>query len=98
MKRFRAGAAITALAMATTLARPARADPDPPQDHGWDAIALPVVNYNTDLGLGLGLAGGAYIYGPGYRPYRYSFGAHPYFTTPRRLGQLPPSHRPGLLR
>jgi len=75
---------------ATALAAPTRAEdsssPSPSsasssRDRGWDAIALPIVNYSTDLGVGFGLAGGAYIYGPGYRPYRHSVGAQTYFTT-----------------
>lgn len=73
-----------ALAVATAVAATARAAEDPePQtpDHGWDAIALPLLNYSTDLGVGYGLVGGAYIYGPGYRPYRFSLGAQTLFTT-----------------
>ncbi|HEY8205919.1 MAG TPA: BamA/TamA family outer membrane protein [Myxococcaceae bacterium] len=83
MTCFRSAGAITLAAIALASARGARAEAEtpPPKDHGWDAIAVPVVNYNTDLGFGLGLAGGAYVYGPEYRPYRYSFGAQTFFTT-----------------
>ncbi len=85
MRAFKALTAAVALVMAAPGAG-ARADDSSPagrrdRDRGWDAIALPVANYSTDLGVGFGLAGGAYIYGPGYRPYRHSIGGQTFFTT-----------------
>jgi len=72
----------TAAALAIALAPAARADDaGSARDQGWDAIALPLLNYSTDLGVGFGLVGGAYIYGPGYRPFRFSLGAQTLFTT-----------------
>src|SRR5207248_1909557 len=46
-----------------------------------DAIALPVLSYSTDLGLGFGAVGGAYLYEPGYEPYRHAVGAQLFFTS-----------------
>lgn len=50
------------------------------EQRGVDALAVPLVGYTSDLGLGFGLAGGMLIYGPGYRPYRHSIGFSSYFT------------------
>src|SRR5687767_7037424 len=41
------------------------------RDSGVDAAAFPIVSYNSDIGLGFGAVAGAYIYGPGFRPYRH---------------------------
>ncbi|HVE87952.1 MAG TPA: BamA/TamA family outer membrane protein [Myxococcales bacterium] len=76
-----AAAAAVATALAALPSGPARADEESARDHGWDAIALPVLSYSTDLGLGFGAVGGAYVYGPGYRPYRHAVGAQTYFNT-----------------
>ena len=48
---------------------------------GFDAIGLPLVSYNSDLGWGFGLVGGGYLYSPGYEPYRHALAAQGFFTT-----------------
>jgi len=80
MKVFRSTAAALALALSFA-ARAQGATSAPERDRGWDALALPLLNYSTDLGVGYGLVGGAYLYGPGYRPFRFSLGAQTSFTT-----------------
>jgi hypothetical protein len=67
---------------------------------GTDAVALPVISYSTDQGLGFGGVAGAYLYAPGYTPYRHAIGAQSFFSTrggqnhlirydgPELLGQL----------
>src|SRR5689334_13028154 len=51
------------------------------KERGFDAIALPLVSYNSDLGLGLGAVGGMYLYAPGYRPYRHGIALQAFITT-----------------
>src|SRR5688572_26190269 len=51
------------------------------RDSGIDAAALPIVSYNSDIGLGFGAVAGAYIYGPGYRPFRHAIGVQAFVTT-----------------
>ena len=46
-----------------------------------DAIGVPLVSYNSDLGFGFGLVGGGYYYSPGYTPYRHAVAAQIFFTT-----------------
>ncbi|PTL78850.1 BamA/TamA family outer membrane protein [Vitiosangium sp. GDMCC 1.1324] len=48
---------------------------------GFDAAVIPLPNFNSDLGAGLGVVGGAYIYKPGYSPYRFAFAAEIFHTT-----------------
>ncbi|HLL02684.1 MAG TPA: BamA/TamA family outer membrane protein [Myxococcaceae bacterium] len=47
---------------------------------GMDAIALPVLNFNSDFGVGYGAVGGMYLYGEGHTPYQHGLGAMVYFT------------------
>ncbi|MFN7132227.1 MAG: BamA/TamA family outer membrane protein, partial [Myxococcales bacterium] len=54
--------------------------PDKEKD-GVDDIALPLVGYNSDELLGFGVTGGAFIYEPGYAPYKHALAAQAYFTT-----------------
>ena len=101
-----------ALLAALTLAEAARAEPSPtadpplapdpvspaaPRPRAFDAIGLPMVNYSTDLGLGLGLVGGAYFYAPGHEPYRHALGARTYFTTGGEQSHFIRYDGPGLL-
>lgn len=51
------------------------------KESGYDVIAVPLVNFNSDQGFGYGAAGGTYIYGPGYRPYRHALGAQVFFSS-----------------
>ena len=48
---------------------------------GVDAIGVPLLSYNSDLGWGIGLVGGAYLYAPGYDPYRHALAAQVFVTT-----------------
>lgn len=48
---------------------------------GVDALAVPLLSFNSDVGVGYGAAGGAIIYGKGYFPYKYSLSAQVFFTT-----------------
>lgn len=47
----------------------------------FDAIGVPLISYNSDLGWGIGLVGGAYLYAPGYEPYRHAVAAQAFVTT-----------------
>lgn len=51
------------------------------QRRGLDAIGLPLVSFNSDLGFGFGAVGGGYYYSPGYTPYRHALAAQLFFTT-----------------
>lgn len=54
----------------------------PPQpERRFDALAIPLVSYNTDEGFGLGLVGGAYLYRRGIEPYAHAVAAEVFFTT-----------------
>jgi outer membrane protein assembly factor BamA len=53
----------------------------PLKEHGVDAIVLPLVSYNSDLGFTYGGVAGAYIYGPGYVPYRHAVALQVMFTS-----------------
>ncbi|HCF62630.1 MAG TPA: hypothetical protein DFS52_32160, partial [Myxococcales bacterium] len=54
----------------------------PPQpERRFDALAIPLVAYNTDEGFGLGLVGGAYLYRRGVEPYAHAVAAEVFFTT-----------------
>ncbi|HSP77469.1 MAG TPA: hypothetical protein VLQ93_02995, partial [Myxococcaceae bacterium] len=53
----------------------------PRKERGVDAIALPLVSFNSDLGFTYGAAGGAYIYAPGHRPYQHGIGVQVLFTS-----------------
>ncbi len=47
----------------------------------FDAIGVPLVSFNSDLGWGIGLVGGGYFYQQGYTPYQHALAAQSYFTT-----------------
>ena len=42
-----------------------------PAPRGWEFVALPAVNFNSDEGIGFGALVEAYNYGNGARPYRF---------------------------
>jgi hypothetical protein len=46
-----------------------------------DVGALPIVNYNSDFGLGGGVNGALYLRAPGYLPFRYAITAQAFATT-----------------
>jgi hypothetical protein len=50
-------------------------------ERGMDALGVPLVSYNSDLGMGFGAVGGAYFYAPGYKPYRHGIALQTFFTT-----------------
>jgi outer membrane protein assembly factor BamA len=45
-----------------------------------DGIALPLLSFNSDFGVGYGAVGGMYIYGEGHTPYQHGLGAQVFFT------------------
>ncbi len=67
---------------------------------GMDGIALPLLSFNSDFGVGYGAVGGMYIYGEGHTPYQHALGAQVFFSSrgvqnhyvrydgPRLLGPL----------
>ena len=65
---------------------PAQAGNSNPEtkSHGFDALGVPLLSFNSDTGFGFGAAGGAFFYSPGYSPFRASVSAQVFFTT---LGQ-----------
>ncbi|MBX5481941.1 MAG: BamA/TamA family outer membrane protein [Myxococcaceae bacterium] len=46
-----------------------------------DALGVPLISYNSDLGVGFGAVGGGYYYSPGYTPYRHALAAQIFLTT-----------------
>lgn len=56
-------------------------DRPPEEKKGLDAIGVPLVSYNSDLGWGFGLVGGGYYYSPGYLPYRHAIAGQGFITT-----------------
>jgi hypothetical protein len=81
--RSTAAAALTVLVGVLTGTPWARAaDEAPPRkEKGVDAIGVPLLSYNSDLGVGIGAVGGSYVYSPGYRPYRHGIAVQAFFTT-----------------
>src|SRR3954462_8597055 len=69
------------LALAATLAAQA---PQAPAPRGHETIALPVLNFNSDEGVGYGALLQVYDYGAGVRPYRYTIQPTLLFTTKGR--------------
>jgi outer membrane protein assembly factor BamA len=60
---------------------PVAADSKPvTKTSGVDAIALPLLSFNSDFGMGYGAVGGMYIYGEGHTPYQHGLGAQVFFT------------------
>lgn len=55
--------------------------PEARKETGVDALGVPLLNFNTDVGLGFGAVGGAYFYAPGHEPYQHAIAAQAYFTT-----------------
>ena len=49
-------------------------------DQGPDLVAVPVINYSSDVGFGLGVAGQLFIYGD-KKPYAHALSAQVLFTT-----------------
>jgi outer membrane protein assembly factor BamA len=65
---------VASAAPVTTAPKPAT------KNEGVDAIALPLVSFNSDFGVGYGLVGGMYLYGKGHTPYQHGLGAQVFFT------------------
>ena len=53
----------------------------PKKEKGFDAIVLPLVSYNSDQGFTYGGVAGAYLYAPGYIPYRHAISLQALFTS-----------------
>ncbi|WP_224246437.1 Omp85 family outer membrane protein [Hyalangium gracile] len=51
-----------------------------PKTEGVDAIAIPLVSFNSDMGVGYGVVGGMFLYGKGHTPYQHGLGAQVFFT------------------
>jgi outer membrane protein assembly factor BamA len=65
-------AAAATLALAPALSLTAQTVPQAaPAPKGWELVALPALNFNSDEGVGYGALVEAYNYGRGARPYRY---------------------------
>ena len=47
---------------------------------GFDAFGVPLLSFNSDLGLGYGAVGGGYLYGEGHTPYRHALAVQAFFT------------------
>ncbi|MFL5318149.1 MAG: Omp85 family outer membrane protein [Myxococcaceae bacterium] len=65
----------------TVVAQPDQVKPEPAKEKKFDAIAIPLLSYNSDQGVGFGAVGGAYLYAPGYKPYRHALALNVFFTT-----------------
>jgi outer membrane protein assembly factor BamA len=53
----------------------------PKKERGVDAIVLPLVSYNSDLGFTYGGVAGAYLYAPGHTPYQHGIALQAMFTS-----------------
>jgi len=51
------------------------------KESGVDAIAFPLVSFNSDHGFGYGGVGGMYLYAPGKAPYAHALGAQVFFSS-----------------
>ncbi|MBN1206123.1 MAG: BamA/TamA family outer membrane protein [Myxococcaceae bacterium] len=70
------------LLLTVASAAPVMTAPKPaPKSKGVDAIALPLLSFNSDFGVGYGLVGGMYLYGEGHTPYQHGLGAQVFFTS-----------------
>src|SRR5690606_27819312 len=57
-------------------------DPDAePKRHRIEGLAVPLISYSTDFGVGYGGTGGMYVYHPDYYPFRWALSAQAYWTT-----------------
>lgn len=70
---------VVAVLLFTVLGAPASLEAR--KESGADALGVPLLSYNTDLGVGFGAVGGAYFYSPGYAPYRHGVAAQAFATT-----------------
>ncbi|WIG98512.1 BamA/TamA family outer membrane protein [Myxococcus sp. SDU36] len=75
----------TAVLLVSLSAAPAaRARPapglEPVRTSGFDAIAIPLVSFNSDQGMGYGAVGGMYLYAPGKQPYAHAISAQTFFS------------------
>jgi hypothetical protein len=55
--------------------------PKPKAERRIEGLGIPLVNYNSDFGLGYGAAGGMYVYAPGHAPYQHAISGQFYRTT-----------------
>ncbi|MBN1208369.1 MAG: BamA/TamA family outer membrane protein [Myxococcaceae bacterium] len=73
---------LSSLVLALVSATPVTSTaPKPAMKEGVDGIALPLLAFNSDFGVGYGVVGGMYLYGEGHEPYKHGFGAQVFFTT-----------------
>jgi outer membrane protein assembly factor BamA len=77
---------LTTLASATaapSASLSATSEEEQPQkkERGIDAIVLPLLSYNSDMGFTYGGVAGAYIYAPGHTPYQHGIALQAMFTS-----------------
>ncbi|MGI5865481.1 MAG: Omp85 family outer membrane protein [Myxococcales bacterium] len=75
--------ALLALAVAAAGGVSAREAPvlEREAERSVDTLVVPLASFNSDDKLGFGLAGGAYVYGGGRRPYAHAFAGQVFMTT-----------------
>lgn len=69
------------LALANVAASQAPAEPRQNAPKGWELLALPAINFNSDEGFGYGALVEAYNYGAGTGAYRFTVQPTLFFTT-----------------
>lgn len=74
-------ATATAAPSAPASATSAPVEQAPKKEKGFDAIALPLLSYNSDLGFTYGGVAGAYLYAPGHTPYQHGIALQAMFTS-----------------
>jgi hypothetical protein len=66
-------------------APPPAPPPLPPEEArkeaGFDAMGVPLLSFNSDLGVGYGAVGGGYFYGSGKKPYAHALAVQAFFTS-----------------
>ncbi len=55
--------------------------PDAKKERGGDAIAIQLLSFNSDMGVGYGAVGGMYVYRPGKTPYAHGLAAQVFFSS-----------------
>jgi outer membrane protein assembly factor BamA len=70
---------VLALVSASPITTPAQTPAA--KDRSVDGIALPLLSFNSDFGVGYGVVGGMYLYGEGHEPYQHGLGAQVFFTS-----------------
>jgi outer membrane protein assembly factor BamA len=72
---------LTSVLLLTLATASAPVEQPPKKERGADAIVLPLVSYNSDLGFTYGGVAGAYLYAPGHSPYQHGIALQAMFTS-----------------